>query len=54
MYFGRGLALQAGGRSTRIKSEDAAGLVGLVADIDIADEVHKKQGYPPSDEAARE
>lgn len=36
----------------RIKASEVAGIVGCWADIDISDPVHKKEGLPPTGQAA--
>lgn len=55
VYVAVSLARQAGMYDTRIKSANAAGIMGLWADIDIADpDVHKKWNLPPSHDAAME
>jgi hypothetical protein len=49
VYVAVSLAQYPGMHDTRIKSDTAAGIVGLWADIDIADpDVHKKWNLPPS------
>lgn len=53
VYVAVSVADQAGGESTRIKSDNSAGLVGLWADVDIADlDVHKKWNLPPDEDSA--
>lgn len=55
VYVAVSLAEQAGLHDTRIKSANAAGIVGLWADLDIADpDVHKKWNLPPTVDAALE
>lgn len=55
VYAAVSLAATPGMHDTRIKSANAAGIMGLWADIDIADpDVHKKWNLPPSEEAALE
>lgn len=55
VYMAVSLAEQTGSLDTRIRSNNAAGIFGLWADIDIADpDVHKKWNLPPSIEAAQE
>lgn len=52
-YIGASVARSPGGHATRIKSEESAGLMGLWADIDIADpDVHKKWNLPPDETSA--
>lgn len=55
VYVAVSLAQFPGLPDTRIKSANAAGIMGLWADIDIADpDVHKKWNLPPSIDAAIE
>lgn len=55
VYVAVSLAKFAGLPETRIKSDSAVGIVGLWADLDIADpDVHKKWNLPPSVDAAME
>ena len=53
VYCGIGLAPRAGGPTDRVKVETAAGMFGVVADIDIASPVHKKDDLPPDYHAAQ-
>lgn len=55
VYVAVSLAEHPGLPDTRIKSGSAAGIVGLWADLDIADpDVHKKWNLPPSVDATME
>ncbi len=52
VYVGCGLAPADMGMDHRCKAGEIAGIVGLWADIDIADAVHSKSNLPPDAEAA--
>lgn len=52
VYVGVALSVTDNGPYNRCKAEDAAGLVGLWADLDIFSEAHKKQNLPPTLEDA--
>lgn len=55
VYVAVSVANDAGTGDTRIKSDNSGGLMGLWADIDIAQpDVHKKYNLPPSEDAAME
>lgn len=55
VYVGCSVARGPGKREQRITSANATGMVGLWADIDIADpDVHKKFNLPPDEASARE
>lgn len=55
VYCAVSVAAQPGMYDTRIKSTNAAGIMGLWADIDIADpDVHKKWNLPPDEASALE
>ena len=57
VYMGVSLALdtlQVPSSRVRVRNDNAAGIAGLWADIDIADEVHQKTQLPPTREAALE
>lgn len=51
-YVHVGLADRAYIGGHRVKANEVAGIVGCWADLDIADPVHKKEGLPPSEQAA--
>jgi hypothetical protein len=52
VYVGVGLAPAKGKTDKRLKINDAVGLLGLVADIDIYGEAHKQSDLPPDRESA--
>jgi putative DNA primase/helicase len=52
-YVGVALGSERGMPVQRIKAEATAGIVGLWADVDIADPAHKKPNLPPTIEDAR-
>lgn len=55
VYVAVSLADKPGMHDTRIKSANASGIVGMWADLDIADpDVHKKWNLPPTVDAAME
>lgn len=52
VYFGTGLVKQPGSHDERVREETAAGLLGVLADIDIAHPIHKETALPPDESAA--
>lgn len=55
VYVSVSVAPSAGGSYKRIASQDSAGIMGLWADVDIADpDVHKKFNLPPDEASARD
>lgn len=53
IYVGVGLAPKPYGLTGRCKQKDIAGIVGMWADLDIADPVHKKGNLPPDIKAVK-
>lgn len=54
VYCGVAMSWVKGEANQRTKSDDAGAIFGLWADVDIADDLHKKPNLPPTQEAALE
>lgn len=55
VYVGVSVVAEAGEEFARISSDNSAGIMGLWADIDVADpDAHKKWNLPPSEAAAQQ
>lgn len=52
IYMGVGLSPKNYGKTRRCMQDDVIGICGMWADIDIADEAHKKPNLPPDEAAA--
>lgn len=52
IYYGIGLASSAGGIHERIRAASAAGVLGVLADLDIQHPVHKQKELPKSEAEA--
>lgn len=52
VYVGCGLSPRAMGSKNRCPAAEISGIVGVWADVDVADAVHTKKNLPPDDESA--
>lgn len=52
VYVGCGLSPRAMGSKNRCPAAEIAGIVGVWADVDVADVVHTKKNLPPDEESA--